>query len=400
MTDTQVTWLTQEAHDRLKAELDQLIANRPVIAAEINDRREEGDLRENGGYHAAREEQGQQEARIRQLQELLNNAKVGEAPKQSGVALPGSVVKVYYDDDKNDTETFLIATRQEGVERRQARGVLAELAAGRRADRRQGRRDPHLHGAQRQHRQGHAGQRRALPLLTQPPPAPARYSPPMAQIAEDLFLLLLDNASAQPGLDRSRRERVLSAAVLLDLALAVPHPARDERRIRRAGPAGGAGRARCRWIPSSTPAFALLHARPLTPGRRGGQAAPSSTEDEHRRPPGAHRADPACSVADQAIQPSLRVAADQPRAGRRRPVRRCCRRCSTAAADPPTAAIISLLHAVDGLGALLSLNDRGWRWVHCRAGEIASGSWVDEYATALPEMNLAVTASAVRPALA
>jgi transcription elongation factor GreA len=115
MTDTQVTWLTQESHDRLKAELDQLIANRPVIAAEINDRREEGDLRENGGYHAAREEQGQQEARIRQLQDLLNNAKVGEAPKQSGVALPGSVVKVYYDGDKSDTETFLIATRQEGV---------------------------------------------------------------------------------------------------------------------------------------------------------------------------------------------------------------------------------------------------------------------------------------------
>jgi transcription elongation factor GreA len=115
MTDTSVTWLTQESHDRLKAELDQLIANRPVIAAEINDRREEGDLRENGGYHAAREEQGQQEARIRQLQDLLNNAKVGEAPKQSGVALPGSVVKVYYNGDKSDTETFLIATRQEGI---------------------------------------------------------------------------------------------------------------------------------------------------------------------------------------------------------------------------------------------------------------------------------------------
>jgi transcription elongation factor GreA len=114
MTDTQVTWLTQESHDQLKAELDQLIANRPVIAGEINDRREEGDLSENGGYHAAREEQGQQEARIRQLQDLLSNAKV-EAPTQSGVALPGSVVKVYYDGDKSDTETFLIATRQEGV---------------------------------------------------------------------------------------------------------------------------------------------------------------------------------------------------------------------------------------------------------------------------------------------
>jgi transcription elongation factor GreA len=114
MTD-QVTWLTPESHDRLKSELDQLIANRPIIAAEINERREEGDLKENGGYHAAREDQGQQEARIRQLQELLNNAKVGEAPTQSGVALPGSVVKVYYDGDESDVETFLIATREEGL---------------------------------------------------------------------------------------------------------------------------------------------------------------------------------------------------------------------------------------------------------------------------------------------
>jgi len=113
MTDTQVVWLTQESYDRLKAELGGLIANRPIIAAEINDRREEGDLRENGGYHAAREQQGQEEARIRQLQELLNSAKVGEAPKKSGVALPGSVVKVYYNGDESDTETFLIATRQE-----------------------------------------------------------------------------------------------------------------------------------------------------------------------------------------------------------------------------------------------------------------------------------------------
>ena len=119
---TETTWLTPESHERLKLELDQLIANRPVIAAEINERREEGDLKENGGYHAAREEQGQQESRIRQLQELLNNAKVGEAPTQSGVALPGSVVKVYYDGDESDSETFLIATREEG-----ARGSKLEV---------------------------------------------------------------------------------------------------------------------------------------------------------------------------------------------------------------------------------------------------------------------------------
>ena len=117
MSDTQVVWLTQESYDRLKAELDQLIANRPIIAAEINDRREEGDLRENGGYHAAREQQGQEEARIRQLQELLNTAKLGEAPKQSGVALPGSVVEVEftYADGSTEKEKFLIATRQEVV---------------------------------------------------------------------------------------------------------------------------------------------------------------------------------------------------------------------------------------------------------------------------------------------
>lgn len=114
MTDTQTTWLTQEAYDRLKAELDQLIANRPIIAAEINDRREEGDLRENGGYHAAREEQGQQEARIRQLQELLRTAQVGDAPDGDRVS-PGTVVTVHFDDDPEDTETFLLGSRELGA---------------------------------------------------------------------------------------------------------------------------------------------------------------------------------------------------------------------------------------------------------------------------------------------
>jgi transcription elongation factor GreA len=114
VSDTQVTWLTQEAYDRLKQELDELIQNRPVIATEINARREEGDLRENGGYHAAREEQGKQEARIRQLQELLQAAKVGEAPTTKGVAAPGTVLTIRYDGD-DETEEFLLATREEGA---------------------------------------------------------------------------------------------------------------------------------------------------------------------------------------------------------------------------------------------------------------------------------------------
>ena len=112
MTETQVTWLTQEAYDRLKQELDELIANRPVIAAEINARREEGDLKENGGYHAAREEQGKQEARIRQLQEILRTAQVGTPPADSDTAAPGMVLTLRYEDD--DTEKVLLGSHEEG----------------------------------------------------------------------------------------------------------------------------------------------------------------------------------------------------------------------------------------------------------------------------------------------
>jgi transcription elongation factor GreA len=111
-SDAPVTWLTQDAFDRLSNELETLIANRPELAREINARREEGDLRENGGYQAAREEQGKQEGRIAQLQALLREAKVGEAPVQAGVAGPGMLVTVRFDGDDED-ETFLIGSREE-----------------------------------------------------------------------------------------------------------------------------------------------------------------------------------------------------------------------------------------------------------------------------------------------
>ncbi len=111
-TEPTRTWLTQDAFDRLSSELARLVADRPVIAAEINARREEGDLRENGGYQAAREEQGKQEARIRQLEVLLRDAEVGEAPTAHGTAGPGSVVTVRYEGEE-DTETFLIGSREE-----------------------------------------------------------------------------------------------------------------------------------------------------------------------------------------------------------------------------------------------------------------------------------------------
>lgn len=91
MTDQ--TWLTQEAFDRLQQEYDHLAGEgRTAIAKEIDERRQEGDLKENGGYHAAREEQGKQEARIQQLRALLESAHVGEPNAGDGTVQSGSVV--------------------------------------------------------------------------------------------------------------------------------------------------------------------------------------------------------------------------------------------------------------------------------------------------------------------
>jgi transcription elongation factor GreA len=112
-TSENVTWLTQAAYDQLKTELDYLSGPARVeIAKKIEAAREEGDLRENGGYHAAKEEQGKQELRIRQLTQLLERAKVGEAPSDSGVVAPGMVVKVAFDGDPDDTMTFLLGSRE------------------------------------------------------------------------------------------------------------------------------------------------------------------------------------------------------------------------------------------------------------------------------------------------
>ena len=112
-TSDTVTWLTQEAYDQLKAELDHLSGPARIeIAKKIEAAREEGDLKENAGYHAAKEEQGKQELRIRQLQQLLENAKVGEAPADDGVVEPGMVVTIAFDGDEDDTITFLLASRE------------------------------------------------------------------------------------------------------------------------------------------------------------------------------------------------------------------------------------------------------------------------------------------------
>jgi len=111
MSDPVVTtWLTQEAFDRLSAELDELSGPaRADIAKKIEAAREEGDLKENGGYHAAKDEQGKIEARIRQLTQLLRNSTVGEAPESHGVVEVGTVVTANI---AGDSSTFLLGSRE------------------------------------------------------------------------------------------------------------------------------------------------------------------------------------------------------------------------------------------------------------------------------------------------
>jgi transcription elongation factor GreA len=116
MSETTQTWLTQDAYDRLSAELEHLSGPaRAEITQRIAAARAEGDLKENGGYHAAKDEQGKMEARIRQLNQLLREAKVGTPPTaDAGVAGPGMVVTVSYVGD-DEQETFLIGSREEAA---------------------------------------------------------------------------------------------------------------------------------------------------------------------------------------------------------------------------------------------------------------------------------------------
>ena len=106
-------WLTQEAFEKLRDEYDRIsTVGREVISKRIGQAREEGDLSENAGYHAAKEEQGQNELRIRRLKAILENAQVAAVGHDADVAGPGSTVTVAYGGDLDDTDTFLLGSRE------------------------------------------------------------------------------------------------------------------------------------------------------------------------------------------------------------------------------------------------------------------------------------------------
>ena len=104
--------LSQATHDRLSTELEELTTHGRVdIARKIQAARELGDLSENGDYHAAKEEQGKMEARIRHLQAILLDAEIVESGDTDSVT-PGVIVSICYDGD-DEPERFLIGSIEE-----------------------------------------------------------------------------------------------------------------------------------------------------------------------------------------------------------------------------------------------------------------------------------------------
>lgn len=218
----------------------------------------------------------------------------------------------------------------------------------------------------------------------------------MARIAEDLLLLLLDNASAKSALPRRLSRRLLAAAVLLDLAY--------DGRVRPALPSEPGQGCLVALIgpppldPVVRPALAMLQRAPLTPASAVGKLSKHVEDDvlnqllrtgqirQVQLESGRFKANEyAWPMNDRSRVDAVRAAVLAVLFENQFP-------------DPPTAAVIALLYACDGLGVLLSLNDRGREWVLQRAGEISSGTWVSD--TQMTEINLAMTIAAVQGTLA
>ncbi|AXR73999.1 MULTISPECIES: transcription elongation factor GreA [Auritidibacter] len=135
-TSPSAPWLTQEAYDRLSKELEYRAGEgRQEIVDRIEAARDEGDLKENGGYHAAREEQSKNEGRIAELKQLLENAVVGDTPQDDGVVEAGMVVEATVGGNEM---TFIFGNREIASEDEQLdvyseRSPLGEAIHGRQA---------------------------------------------------------------------------------------------------------------------------------------------------------------------------------------------------------------------------------------------------------------------------
>lgn len=218
----------------------------------------------------------------------------------------------------------------------------------------------------------------------------------MARIAEDLLLLLLDNESAQPRLERGRLARMLGAALILDLALGCRvRPALPGEPV----PAGTlvALHGPVPLDPAVRPALTELEQAPLTPQAaiaKVGKHAEDDVLDQLLRSGRIHqvqlskhwlrRNTYAWPLHDRARVDAVREAVLPALLGGRNP-------------DAVTAVTIALLHRCGALKSALRLDDATYQQAAGRAAEIMFGARADDGRT--DEVNLAVTAAAVLPAL-
>ena len=109
--------LSKSTYDRIKAEFDDLTTRgRIEVAYKIERARELGDLKENGDYHAAKDEQGHMEGRIRQIESILDDVEVVSAPADGVVGLGSVVAIVFEGDSDSDAESYLIGHVEEKPE--------------------------------------------------------------------------------------------------------------------------------------------------------------------------------------------------------------------------------------------------------------------------------------------
>jgi transcription elongation factor GreA len=107
--------ITKETLEKLEAEyLYMTTVGRTEIARTIEAARLLGDLSENGDYHAAKDEQGKMEARIRQIDHVIRNHEIVERDEHAGKVQHASIVKVVYEGDSDDDfQEFFIGSIEE-----------------------------------------------------------------------------------------------------------------------------------------------------------------------------------------------------------------------------------------------------------------------------------------------
>jgi len=219
----------------------------------------------------------------------------------------------------------------------------------------------------------------------------------MVYIAEARVLLLLDNAAARPVLGDLRRQRTLSAAVLLDLAYACrvrpaepgdPVPAGTLLPLYGPDPVTAAHIRALRMLARKPTgiATAIEKLRGKVETQVYGDLERHGQIHSIRLYTKGFRRQEAWTMTDRTRPARLRAAVLATLTDGRPP-------------EPHIAAIISLLYFVDGLGSLLSFDERGWEQVTHYAGEIASGGWLVSSEPSAAEINLAVTTAVVRTAL-